>query len=346
MTINRIIITVDGGVDYRTSTADKSPSMHMMHSAKLKSMKMGDSFFVPNILTGDLIGLIRFAQDHHRIFLNAHHFDRDAIYRETGSRVWRVEENEFVPPVQTDTVYYLHLNTGVTFAVPAETPQSPNPQVVRITQAEYLARPDYRGKSFVWADAEGATWWRNGSGEVVRKLGGQMLEGGPFERLDFAAYTAALFEQGKISGQRTYWVNSEGNCLVITGGTQYVEFEQSGDYSSYYEITRAEYEAQSNEPLDLTQVNPLPINDVVNLSMRKSAEELREMTDKIIAPPNDGIGDKAEPEVTETTYWRKVSGVVVEVAAAKYHLAKATKGAVEVTRTDYQAYIESLDEEL
>lgn len=272
----RIVITIDGEVD-RDNALTGTPSMHEAYAAKLKSMKVGDSFFVPDLMQGELNGLIRFAQDRLRVHLNAHHLDNDPIYRVAGLRVWRVVESEFIAPSATDQAYYLHIRTGMTYKVPCTTPQSTDPDMVRITYDEFMARPDYMGKHFKFADEDGTTWWIDPNGKYIAKPKSVLLEG-THRRIDQATYIAYQYSIGAVPGQNGELKGSE---------------------------------VKPTEP-------------------------------KVDEPP------VKTPQANTPTisYWRKANGTVVEVPPEKYEVAKKTKGAVEVTKADYDAWLATQNDDL
>lgn len=346
---NRIVITVEGGVD----RPNAEPSMHEAYLPKLRAMKHGDSFFVPDLLSTELVGLIAFARDA-GIYLNTVALDNDVIYRIPGTRVWCVTEAEFQPLTATGTCYYLHIRTGMTYKVRADIPPSKDSNVVRIGEAEYLQRPDYTGKQFNWMDADGTTWWKNEKGEPIAKPEAEMLSG-QHQRIDKANYEALLYSLGKLAGQDGSFIGTPAALTPHTHDATKLPDRKSHDEMQQLEesnsrVADAEAAAQkSNESL-------MGYNDVwymrhidsgLCFSVDAAGERECAISDHDHITRDEYI-QYVQSENLET-YWRKVDGTIVEVPAAKIYAAMKTKGAVEVGREVYGAWLAAksqVDDEL
>jgi len=236
--------------------------------------------------------------------------DNDVIYRTAGTRVWCVPESEFQQLTDSDSHYYLHIRSGLTYKVRADIPPSKDSNVVRISEADYLQRPDYTGKYFNWMDADGTTWWKNSKGEPIAKPEAEMLSG-QHQRIDKANYEALLYSLGKVAGQDGSFVG--------------------------------------------TPTTPTPHDhDATKLPDRKSDDEMRQVTNPDAEKPMTdaelevAIRSARVTEVQEQnleTYWRKADGTIVAVPAAKIYAAMKTKGAVEVDRVTYDAWLAAKSQE-
>ncbi len=351
MTQQRIVITIEGGVDRPHS----QPSMHEAYLPKLRSMKHGDSFFVPDILSNELTGLIAFARDD-GTYLNAVSLDNDVIYRTAGTRVWCVPESEFQQLADTDLHYYLHIRSGLTYKVRADVPPSKDSNVVRISEADYLQRPDYTGKYFNWMDADGTTWWKNSKGEPIAKPEAEMLSG-QHQRIDKANYEALLYSLGKVAGQDGSFVGTPAtltphnhDATKLPDRASDAEIQKIAAEGS--RVAEAEAAAQKSNAAvceasagyDGKWYIYHDTSDSYCFTYDESELEtiLGEGNTSLITRDEyiEGI-QKNEVE----TYWRKADGTIVAVPAAKIYAAMKTKGAVEVDRIAYDAWLAAKSQE-
>jgi len=343
---NRIVITVEGGVD----RPNAEPSMHEAYLPKLRAMKHGDSFFVPDLLSTELVGLIAFARDA-GIYLNTVALDNDVIYRTPGTRVWCVTEAEFQPLTATGTCYYLHIRTGMTYKVRADIPPSKDSNVVRIGEAEYLQRPDYTGKQFNWVDADGTTWWKNEKGEPIAKPEAEMLSG-QHQRLDKANYEALLYSLGKLAGQDGSFVGTPAAVKAfkvdpskLPDRVSASEMSKFNNLATLEDLNRGVESATGYDGVWYiyhdTSDSYCSIYSEAELPSALSEGNTTLITRDEYIEGVQRIGD--------ATYWRKVDGTIVEVPAAKIYAAMKTKGAVEVGREVYGAWLAAksqVDDEL
>lgn len=94
MNLEELVINVDKDVARQikrkrtTKNLDDDPTVK-----QLKTMEMGDSFFLAGVLRKDTRGIVNLGKKVD-IFLLARYTEADEIYQQAGTRLWRVEETE------------------------------------------------------------------------------------------------------------------------------------------------------------------------------------------------------------------------------------------------------------